>query len=393
MLKLINRNITLFENDLEYLSMDLLSKVAKSSFLVIGGGGSIGQAVVKEIFKRDPRILHVVDINENSIVELVRDIRSKYGYINGDFQTFTIDASSIEFYALLNNYENYDYILNLSALKHVRNEKDPYTLMRMLYTNIIMTTEIMKYFCTKQAKNYFCVSTDKAANPVNLMGASKKIMEKLLVQQSDQCNLTMARFANVAFSDGSLLHGFGQRLEKRQPITAPIDVKRFFMLPSEAGELCLLACIYGSNRDIYFPKPNDYLQLTSFTTVARRFLKSRGYDVKLCESEQEAREAIASIGVTNSWPCYFFPSDTTGEKPFEEFYTEKEVIDWRKYDAIGVIKNTLTNDGRELELFEQKLLELRSKNYWTREQLIALVKSTLPEFEHDERNKNLEQRM
>ena len=232
MLNIINRERTLFDKDLDYLSADLSQIVQKSRFLVIGGGGSIGQAVSKQIFKRDPSVLHVVDINENSIVELVRDLRSQFGYISGDFRTFTIDASGVEFTALLNQFKDYDYILNLSALKHVRNEKDPYTLMRMLYTNIITSKNIMKYFCKNNAKNYFCVSTDKAANPVNLMGASKKIMEKFLVQQSDQCNLTMARFANVAFSDGSLLHGFGQRLEKRQPITAPIDVKRFFMLPS-----------------------------------------------------------------------------------------------------------------------------------------------------------------
>ena len=251
MLTIINRESKLFDEDVSYASDKLLDKVGKSRFLVIGGGGSIGQAVVKQIFKRNPNVLHVVDISENSIVELVRDIRSQLGYINGDFQTFTIDVNSEEFEAFIANMGPYDYVLNLSALKHVRNEKDPYTLMRMLMTNIIFTKNLMQYLSKGETKKYFCVSTDKAANPANVMGASKKIMEMFLEQQSLHCELSMARFANVAFSDGSLLHGFKQRFEKWQPITAPNDVERFFMLPSEAGELCLMACILGENRDIF----------------------------------------------------------------------------------------------------------------------------------------------
>lgn len=393
MLNIINRDSTLLDQDLDNVSADLGRIIKKSKFLVIGGGGSIGQAVVKQIFKRNPMVLHVVDINENSVVELVRDIRSEFGYIDGDFQTFTIDACSIEFQALMNGSYKYDYVFNLSALKHVRNEKDPYTLMRMLMTNIIVSKNIMKIISERDAKKYFCVSTDKAANPANLMGASKKIMEMFLVQQSQDCELSMARFANVAFSDGSLLQGFRQRFEKGQPITAPNDVERFFMLPSEAGELCLMACIFGENRDIFFPKPNKDLRLTKFTTIAKNFLKMQGYDVKLCSTEEEARSACAQIGATKEWPCFFFPSDTTGEKPFEEFYTNNEEIDWSRFTSIGIIKNTYVGAFTDLEEFERKLVTLRSVGNWSKQELIELVKSVLPEFEHYEKSKSLEQRM
>ena len=260
-LSLIGRSKELFFNDVKKQEEELGQIVSSSSFLVIGGAGSIGQATVKEIFKRGPKKLHVVDISENNLVELVRDIRSSYGYIEGDFRTFALDISSEEYDMFIENDGKYDYVLNLSALKHVRSEKDPYTLMRMINVNILNTEKTLKQAITKKAKKYFCVSTDKAANPVNMMGASKRIMEMFLMRRSEQIKISTARFANVAFSDGSLLHGFDQRIKKQQPIVAPNDVKRYFVTPKESGELCLMSCIFGENRDIFFPKLSEELHL------------------------------------------------------------------------------------------------------------------------------------
>lgn len=242
-LKLLNRERQLFEADIESNRTALQSVVCQSRFLVLGGAGSIGQAVVKEIFKRNPLKLHVVDISENNLVELVRDLRSTFGYIEGDFQTFALDINSVAYDAFITHDGRYDYVLNLSALKHVRSEKDPFTLMRMIEVNIFNTTKTIEQSIAKGVKKYFCVSTDKAANPVNMMGASKRIMEMFLLKYSNQIEISTARFANVAFSDGSLLHGFNQRLLKKQPIVAPNDVKRYFIVPEESGQLCLMSCI------------------------------------------------------------------------------------------------------------------------------------------------------
>ena len=271
-LELIGRQEALFTADIAEHEAELSRIVAESRFLVIGGAGSIGQAVTREIFKRKPKVLHVVDISENNMVELVRDVRSTLGYIEGDFSTFAIDCGSRQYDALIKWSGGYDYVLNLSALKHVRSEKDPFTLMRMVDVNVlntISTIESAKAFC---AKKYFCVSTDKAANPVNMMGASKRIMEMFLMRASESLPISTARFANVAFSDGSLLHGFNQRFAKRQPISAPKDVRRYFVTPQESGELCLMSCLLGENRDIFFPKLSEKLHLITFADIAVRYL-------------------------------------------------------------------------------------------------------------------------
>jgi len=243
-LKIIGRKDALFTNDLENYSKEIFSLVHNSRFLVLGGAGSIGQAVVKELFKRDPRILHVVDLSENNLAELVRDLRSSLGYTTGEFKTFALDINSSIFNSFLRSQKGYDYILNLSALKHVRSEKDEFTLMRMLEVNVFNTDQTLKQAIDLGCKKYFCVSTDKAANPVNLMGGSKRIMEKFLMYRSLSIPISTARFANVAFSDGSLLHGFNQRIQKRQPLVAPNDVKRYFVTPQESGELCLMSALF-----------------------------------------------------------------------------------------------------------------------------------------------------
>ena len=287
-LNLIGRTKPLFHDDIAIQNQKLNSIVERSHFLVIGGAGSIGQAVVREIFKRNPLSLHVVDINENNMVELVRDIRSTLGYIEGEFKTFSIDCGSIEFEALIQHKKKYDYVFNLSALKHVRSEKDPFTLMRLIEVNILNTIKTLKLVRDCDVKKYFCVSTDKAANPVNMMGASKRIMEMFLMRESESINISTARFANVAFSDGSLLHGFNQRFSKQQPISAPNDVKRYFITQQESGELCLMSCLLGHNRDIFFPKLDEDLDLITFSELAERFVKYFGFSPYICSSEEEA---------------------------------------------------------------------------------------------------------
>jgi FlaA1/EpsC-like NDP-sugar epimerase len=277
-LSLLGRKQPLFDNDILKFGKELSAQVSASRFLVIGGAGSIGQAVTREIFKRGPAVLHVVDISENNMVELVRDIRSTLGYIDGDFRTFAIDCGSREFSALMQASGDYDYVLNLSALKHVRSEKDPFTLMRLIQVNICNTLSTLRQAEQCGARKYFCVSTDKAANPVNMMGASKRIMEMFLMRESLNIPVSMARFANVAFSDGSLLHGFNQRFAKQQPITAPNDVRRYFVTPQESGELCLMSCILGRNREIFFPKLSESLDLARFSDIAVRFLNRLGYE-------------------------------------------------------------------------------------------------------------------
>ena len=392
-LSLIDRELELFENDLHVKKNYLAEIVSRGRFLVIGGAGTIGQATTKEIFKRSPKVLHVVDISENNMVELVRDIRSTVGYGTGDFRTFALDCGSVEFEALMANEGPYDYVFNLSALKHVRSEKDPFTLMRMIMVNVYNTIKTLRLARDNGAKKYFCVSTDKAANPVNMMGASKRIMEMFLMRESSNQNVSMARFANVAFSDGSLLHGFNQRFSKRQPFSAPNDVRRYFVTPQESGELCLLAGLLGENRDIFFPKLSEKLHLTTFSEIAVRYLRERGYEPYECESEDEARDRAEELIANMQWPCYFFNSDTTGEKDFEEFFTDNEDLNMERFETVGVIKNQPDFDEAKLDDFMDGIEALRKKGTWTKDDIVKLYFGLLPEFAHKETGKYLDQRM
>jgi FlaA1/EpsC-like NDP-sugar epimerase len=392
-LKLIGRNAEIFTEDISSSEQELSRIVSGSTFLVIGGAGSIGQAVTKEIFKRNPLKLHVVDISENNLVELVRDLRSTYGYIDGDFQTFALDIGSIEYDAFIEADGQYDYVLNLSALKHVRSEKDPFTLMRMIDVNIFNTEKTIIQSIEKGSKKYFCVSTDKAANPVNMMGASKRIMEMFLMKYSTQISISTARFANVAFSDGSLLHGFNQRIQKRQPIVAPNDIKRYFVTPQESGELCLMSCVFGENRDVFFPKLSSDLHLITFADIAEKFLEEVGYEPYQCNSEEEARRMIAILPSQGKWPCLFTNSDTTGEKDFEEFFTDKEVLDMERFENFGIIKSDGNFSSDKLDLFSNTISELRNSKRWNKEQLVDLFFKMIPDFGHKETGKYLDSKM
>ena len=392
-LKLIGRTKDLFDLDVKNYEPELKVIIQESSFLVIGGAGSIGQAVTKEIFKRNPSKLHVVDISENNMVELVRDLRSSYGYIDGDFQTFALDIGSVEYDSFIESDGKYDYVLNLSALKHVRSEKDSFTLMRMINVNVFNTEKTLEQSIANGAKKYFCVSTDKAANPVNMMGASKRIMEMYLMRKSQQIKISTARFANVAFSDGSLLHGFNQRILKRQAIVAPNDIKRYFVTPKESGELCLMSCVFGENRDIFFPKLSENLHLISFADIAVKYLAEIGYEPYLCESEDEARNSVEDLMKQRKWPCLFMASDTTGEKDFEEFFTDNEFLDMDRFENLGVIKNEVNYDNSKLENFTSKITQMKVDKKWNREEIVALFHNMIPNFGHKETGKYLDSKM
>ena len=393
MLDLIGRKNKLLVEDVNLHEGELLQKVRGSSFLVIGAAGSIGQAVTKEIFKRNPYKLHAVDISENNLVELVRDIRSSLGYIDGDFRTFALDIGSWQYDAFIRSDGQYDYVLNLSALKHVRSEKDPFTLMRMIDVNIFNTDKTIGQSIENGTKKYFCVSTDKATNPINMMGASKFIMELFLMRRSLDINVSTARFANVAFSDGSLLHGFNKRIEKKQPIAAPNDIKRYFITPQESGELCLMSCIFGHNRDIFFPKLSKDLHLISFADIATKYLKDRGFDPYPCETEDEARRLSKTLPNQGKWPCLFTGSDTTGEKDFEEFYTDKELLDMDRFDKLGIIKNEPDFSEDLLNQFRDSINRFKAGGSWSKSAIVNEFFKLIPGFGYHDNGKYLDGKM
>ncbi len=396
-LPLIGRTAPLFVEDMKVWAEQLREKIHASRFLVIGGAGTIGSAICRELFSRDPRVLHVVDISENNLVEVVRDIRSSTGYGSGEFATFALDCGSSIFDSFIDAQRKriggYDYVFNTSALKHVRSEKDPFTLMRMIDTNIFNTDRTMSQAAAMGARKYFCVSTDKAANPVNMMGASKRIMEMYLNRRSREIPVCTARFANVAFSDGSLLYGFNRRIEKNQPLSAPNDVRRYFVTPKEAGLLCIFSCLTGENRDIYFPKLNEELNMVTFSSIAEKYLESMGYQAVQCGTEDEARARVAELKAKKQYPVYFFRSDTTGEKDFEEFYTSREQLDMDKFESIGIIKNALEPNTEKLERFSSEIRKIRERGSWDRGELIDLFNWMIPEFNHKETGKFLDGRM
>lgn len=391
---ILNRERSIFFDDIIAYEEHLSTRISSSKFLILGGAGSIGQEIVKQIFARSPKKLHVIDISENNLVELVRDIRSSIGYIEGDFQTLSIDIRSLEFENYFRNAGEFDYVLNLSALKHVRSEKDPYTLMRMIDVNIFGTKKALEMSIEKGVKNYFCVSTDKAANPVNMMGATKSVMEMYLAQRRHEIKISMARFANIAFSDGSLLFGFTKRVRKRQPIVAPHDVQRYFMTPQEAGELCIMSCMFGTDSDIFIPKTEGGLQPQTFSNMAKRYLRSIGLEPHECTSEEEARKHAQFIrDDALSWPCFFSESNTTGEKLLEEFFTNDEILDLETFQTIGIIKNSVKINSKALMIFEDSLNKIKLSSNWHKNDILELFKTLLPDFCHDEKKRYLDAKM
>lgn len=392
-LSIIGREQYLFDADVLLHEASLTKLVNDSKFLILGGAGSIGQAVTKEIFRRNPSKLHVVDLSENNLVELVRDIRSSFGYISGEFKTFALDIGSDEYDAFINADGQYDFVLNLSALKHVRSEKDPFTLMRLIKVNILNTEKTIKQSINSGVKKYFCVSTDKAANPVNMMGASKRIMELFLAHYGKLIDISTARFANVTFSDGSLLYGFQQRLLKSQPIVAPNDIRRYFVTPKEAGELCMLSCLLGQNNEIFFPILDEATHLRTFQEIATRFLAAQSYTPLVCTSEDEARRIAAAGPPTGKWPCLFVASDTTGEKNYEEFYVQGEPLNFERFESIGIVENRLNVDYESLSSFTDKINNYLAEGLWSKKDLLNLFYTVLPEFGHKDTGSYLDEKM
>lgn len=392
-LSIIGRENPIFFEDIKNNHLYLENEIKNAKFLILGAAGSIGQAITREIFKRNPKLIHAVDISENNLVELVRDLRSTFNKSSTDLKTFALDIGSQEYKAFIDHYNNYDFVLNLSALKHVRSEKDPFTLMRMVTVNIFNTIETIDHAIQGTSNKYFCVSTDKAANPVNLMGASKRIMEMFLMLKSKHLKISTARFANVAFSDGSLLYGFMQRIMKKQPIAAPSDIRRYFITHQEAGELCMLSSILGENNEIFFPNLNEELKLISITDVAKNFIQSMGYEPILCCSEEEAIEKIEFLPQEGKWPCLFLPSDTTGEKEFEEFFTLREEIDTNKFKNIGIVKNNLHIDPKRAEIFITEISKLKNNYSWQKKDIVELFHLMIKDFNYIELNKYLDSKM
>ena len=390
---LLNRQNSLFQTDLQEHENDIVNIINHSSFLVLGGAGTIGQAVVKEIFKRNPKRLHVVDLSENNLAELVRDLRSSLGYIKGEFSTFVVDIGSVEFQLLLDSQQPYDYILNLSALKHVRSEKDVFSLLRMINVNIFNTHNCLTRFEKDNVKKYFADSTDKATNPVNLMGATKLIMEDLIFGSHVTYDVSSARFANVAFSDGSLLYGFRNRLEKRQPIVIPDNIERYFVTQQEAGELCLMSCLLGDNREIFFPKQTTDFKLLGFKPLLEKFLQQYDMQPLYCQTETEARDYNAYDRDKSYWPCFISKTDTTGEKPFEEFYSSDEETNFERFSTLGVIQKGQNCNQEKFDEFRSNIKSLIASGELNKQRVIEAIKILVPSLDHIEVNKSLDDKM
>lgn len=384
---------SMFYRDIEN-NRDLLNqKIAGKSVLVIGGAGSIGSSFIKAILPFKPSTLVVVDYNENALAELTRDLRSTKGmYVPDEYITYPMDFASPVFEKMFRAHGGFDIVGNFSAHKHVRSEKDIYSVEALLQNNVLHAKLLLDLLSEYPPEEYFCVSTDKAANPVNIMGASKRIMEDVIFSYSDKFSVKTARFANVAFSNGSLPAGFLARLSKLQPLSAPSDVRRYFVSPEESGQICLLACILGENREIFFPKLEE-AQMGTFDEIARDLLKVHGYDILECNSDAEAIEKSEELkNDSKNYPVHFSVSDTSGEKPFEEFVTDSEDTDMNRFSSLGVIINKKIPDKSRIEkLFLDLNTAFSSKT--SKEEIIMIMKNYLPSFEHIETGKSLDSKM
>lgn len=388
------RNRSMFVDDIEANRNILEKEIEGRSVLVIGGAGTIGSSYIRAILPFRPSKLVVVDINENGLTELTRDLRSTYGMcVPEEYHTYPLSFADPIFEKIFRAAKGFDIVANFSAHKHVRSEKDVYSVQALIENNVLKARKLLDLLSEFPPRHFFCVSTDKAANPVNIMGASKKIMEDMIMAYSDRFKISTARFANVAFSNGSLLAGFIDRLMKRQPLSAPNDVKRYFVSPDESGQICMLACILGQNREIFFPKLGEE-QMMTFSSIADQFLNSLGYEIKYCSSEEEARRFAAEMPAeSNIYPVYYFVSDTTGEKSFEEFYVQGEQTNMFRFQSLGVIENIKARPGSELEVFLNKFETVLCKAESEKADIVCTIKEFIPNFEHVEKGKNLDQKM
>ena len=384
---------SMFLNDIENNKEKLRKKIEGKSILVIGGAGSIGSSFIKAVLPFKPASLIVVDINENALAELTRDLRSTNGmYIPEEYVPYPMDFASPVFEKMFRKHCGFDIVGNFSAHKHVRSEKDIYSVEALIQNNVLHAKQLLDLLAEFPPEEYFCVSTDKAANPVNIMGASKRIMEDVIFAYSDRFPVKTARFANVAFSNGSLPAGFIARLQKLQPISAPSDVKRYFVSPEESGQICMLACMLGQNREIFFPKLEKE-QMMTFDKIATAFLRENGFEIKQCDSDEEAiAEAEKLKDGSTIYPVHYSNSNTSGEKAFEEFFTDKESVDMNRLEALGIVTQKPVPDKEKiLKLFDE--LNSAFSGAVSKEQVVSIIKQYLPNFEHIETGKSLDSKM
>jgi len=397
------RKESLLKQDFEKYNSVLRTRINNKSVLVIGGAGTIGSSYIKAILKFNIRKLVVVDINENGLTELVRDLRSSKGYnIPDNFITYPVNFGDRVFEKIFQEHGPFEIVANFAAHKHVRSEKDIFSIEAMIENNVLRARKLLDLLIKFPPEHFFCVSTDKAANPVNIMGASKKLMEELIMAYSDKLPIKTARFANVAFSNGSLPLGFLERLNKRQPWSCPLGIRRFFVSPQESGELCLMASIMGESGDIFFPKLDEERDMIPFDQIALDLLKTLGLTPDICKTEDEAREKMTwrngdgakgrEIDGT-SYPIYFFGSDTSGEKAFEEFFTAKEVLDNDSFINLGVVKNSKKRSIHEIDVIFDRLHDLFESSNVTKAAIVDVLKVYLPNFEHIETGKGLDSKM
>ena len=388
------RPSSMFEADIKANADKLTQEIEGKSVCVIGGAGSIGSSFIKAVLRFKPGKLVVVDLNENGLAELVRDVRSTEGlYVPDEFRCYTLNFADLIFNRILREEKGFDIVANFSAHKHVRSEKDRYSVQALIENNDIKAKKLMDLLCEFPPKHFFCVSTDKAANPVNIMGASKRIMEDLVMAYNKYFKVTTARFANVAFSNGSLPDGWIHRLQKKQPLAAPSDVKRYFVSPEESGQICMLACILGNGGEVFFPKLGEDQMLT-FSRICDDFVKSEGFIKKECKSDEEAKQYAAKMDYdSDTYPVVYFKSDTTGEKAYEEFYVPGEKIDMQRFQALGVVEQTTRHDMKEVDAFFNKLEGIFQKDDFTKAQVVDAIREFIPNFEHEEKGKNLDQKM
>ena len=388
------RPVSMFAADIEANKLILTNEIKDKKVCVIGGAGSIGSSFIKAVLRFEPRSVVVVDLNENGLAELVRDVRSTEGlYVPDEFRCYTLNFADPIFTRIFREEKGFDIVANFSAHKHVRSEKDKYSVQALIENNDIKAKKLMDLLCEYPPKHFFCVSTDKAANPVNIMGASKRIMEDLVMAYNDKFKVTTARFANVAFSNGSLPDGWIHRLQKKQPLAAPSDVKRYFVSPEESGQICMLACILGNGGEVFFPKLGEDQMLT-FSSICDEFVKAEGFEKKECSSDAEAKQYASEMSYENTqYPVVYFKSDTTGEKAYEEFYIPGERINMNRFMALGVVEETTRRPMTEVDAFFEKLETLFSKDDFTKAQVVEALREFLPNFQHEETGKNLDQKM
>lgn len=389
----IERNESMFAQDIEANSDKLSDEIKGKSLLVIGGAGSIGSSFIKAILKFEPSKLVVVDLNENGLAELTRDLRSSNDIkVPESYLTYTLDFADPIFEDIFREHGGFDIVANFSAHKHVRSEKDKYSVEALLKNNVIKAKKLLDLLAEIPPKHFFCVSTDKAANPVNVMGASKRVMEDLIMAYRPHFKVTTARFANVAFSNGSLPASFFDRVMKNQPLVAPKDVKRFFVSMEESGQICMLACVLGNNGEVFFPKLSEE-KMKTFSSICDDFINEMGYKRHLCSSDQEAKEFAAKNLPGDTYPVVYFESDTTGEKGYEEFVVEGETSDLNRFASLGVITDTENRSKEEVDKLISNLESIFHDRAFTKAQIVACLKDFLPNFEHEEKGKNLDQKM